>query len=866
MTLQEIIETYGKEIYISFQPYFFGFPRGDDYSSENIRSVGIHFDGALFTSVMRCLDLVLEGDQRENIEKFSELRDFTVTYSANGEEKSVNYGSFWIGEEPEYNENENTTKYICYDTMLNTMRSYDAEFLINDNYTLRDFLYDVCLECNITIANIDDLKNGTMPITADPYRGTSNDEGTQYTYRDVLDEIARCAGCSFAFKSDANGDTVNQMYIIYVTDGNGHMKESIATLSIDNMKSLKIGEQYGPVDNVILSRQPQNDDVSYKGTYSVSAKLKQPEIADSYDDDERREWLADIFTAVNALTYYCYELESYGIGFLNFGDVFTILTYRQENRQFTDEKIYYTTVFMRSDLLFNGGMNEKSVLELPIATSDDDNYTKAETASEKMLKKAYMRVDKELNEIRSEVSDATGNASEALQTANGFETRITSAEGNIAQIQATANELTSRITDPITGLETKINQTANSIGFTVANALNGGICADVIINESGLTINNGALILKDSNGETTIQNGAIVSDNLKIQSRNITFGEETILIDGISDDLIHRFSEINSEQELNICSISELREFYEKDQDGWYMQSTSEYNPTYGREYFREKDDNNENYCFPIDSDTYYTLSFKYIIYSNKEDKIPTLNFSILDQSGETYVNPTISTVGVNCKINRDENQNFISYYEYGDYERSFFGKDFLRSQDLSSLSQGNLAVAAQNLKGIEEYLKNKLNNPNASDSISDENAGLLKYIMGISFDENVFALIKDVKLKTFKSATLDAGAILSSSSGKGCFNLDTGVLSCKSSRIGRIETYFDYWQSGLISGANRDIIISDGGLIISANNGSNKMILDFSELHFNGIQEQTTEVNSDTSWRYLIYDENTGKVRSKAV
>lgn len=424
MTFQQIIETYGREISVQI----YNLKDRTTIESDQIRSLNYRFDGALYTSVMRCCDIMLEG--RNLIEDGTRLR-IKLTASANGESKELYLGIFNVYGSAEYDDSANTTKLICYDDMIKAMKPYDPSAL-DLNYpiskdhpvNLKTLLAAVCTKVlGDPVGVLSDLKNGDKYITSDKYR-SEDEKPSAYTYRDVLDDIAKSAGCSLAFKSKETLDGISNVHIIYVTDGNGNMKSESAALDIDNFKDLKIGEHYGPVDTVILSRSPQEDNVYYpeSDTHLCEVKLNNVQIVESNDSLKREDWLPAIYNAVKGTEYQCYELESFGIAFLNFGDVFKIRTFEKSDDEIDYESpVEYTSVFMRTDLTINTGMNEKSLLEMPVATST--NYSAA-TNTEKMLYQTMLQVDKQRGIIESFISNVEGAVSKIEQAADSINTVV----------------------------------------------------------------------------------------------------------------------------------------------------------------------------------------------------------------------------------------------------------------------------------------------------------------------------------------------------------------------------------------------------------------------------------------------------------
>ena len=483
---KELIETDGK--YISLKVDI-NAQDGTSYAitAEKIRSAKLHFDGQLFTAVMRCFDFTLEGDYRA-ITKGSYIYP-TFAVSNLKIERRINYGRFEVAENPEYDEDANTTKFICYDAMYSTVKPFTlTDDELEKAKKLSGLLTVIASKCGFNINNIADLKNAEKNVDPTVYIVSGNDSGAEYTFRDVLDETARCAGCSFCFKSDANGnvclsaDGKPSLYIVYVTDGSGNMKHlkdengADVLLDISNFKSLTVKERYGKINSVIFSRQPQEDNVvkyisGVDESTANAVKLKQPEMADSDDDTERAAWLDEILPAVNGLRYYCVDFESFGIGYLNFGDVFTIKAYKRDS----DGNYAYgspegfTTVFMRTEMTIDTDVKESVKLEMPEATSTD--YSAATTAEEKAIRQTFLRVDKKLGEIRGLISDTEeGLKNELKTTASGFDAKITDTKNNLeTQISASASGLETKITNAKNNLQAQISANAEGISAAMSS-------------------------------------------------------------------------------------------------------------------------------------------------------------------------------------------------------------------------------------------------------------------------------------------------------------------------------------------------------------------------------------------------------------
>ena len=360
-----------------------------------------------------------------------------------GDSVTIGYGGFYIAEEPEYDAAQNLTSIIAYDELYPSMQAY-TESLWQSGITVKNYLIAILdkLGINYDTNSLNLMANADKVITSEKYLDVENDSTeAAYTYRDILDEIAKSAGVTFAFRNSLSGDEY-KLYAIKPTESGYVIDES-------NLRSVTIGAKYGPVKGVVLSREPQEDNVYYPSNLSSSSqtavKIANVEIMeDSNNDEYRKQFAKGIYDNVAGTEYYLYELDSFGMAFLNFGDIFTIKAADRENGVIGAEKSY-KTIFMRTDMTIGCGIKEKSKLEAPQATSTD--YSAAESASEKLLKKTMLKVDKQEQRITALVKESDDKYSEFTQTINGLEGEIVDTKAGLeAQIAATSEAATSQYT------------------------------------------------------------------------------------------------------------------------------------------------------------------------------------------------------------------------------------------------------------------------------------------------------------------------------------------------------------------------------------------------------------------------------------
>nr|DAR27583.1 MAG TPA: Neck appendage protein [Caudoviricetes sp.] len=467
-TVQEIMEVMGKTVEATMKlerKNGSSYAHIADITPEDINEIRYYFDGALYRSVMRCLEVKLKGDWTAKAKKglLLDSLNLTVTHPE-GDRATIGYGGFYIAEAPEYDAAQDITSIIAYDELYLSMQPYTAS-LWQSGITVKNYLIAILnkLGINYDTNSLSLMANADKKITSEKFLDIENDSTeAAYTYRDILDEIAKASGVTFAFKNSLGGDPF-KLYCIKPTESGYVIDES-------NLRSVTIGAKYGPVMGVVLSREPQEDNVFYPSNLTDSqtaVKISNVEIMeDSGNDAYRETFIQGIYNNVKNTEYYLYDLDSFGIGFLNFGDIFTLKVCERKNGEIGDEK-EYKTILMRTDMTVGDGIKEKSKLEAPQATSTD--YAAAST-TDKALKKTMLKVDKQEQRITALVKETDEKYSKLTQTVDGFETEIADTKNGLeAKISATAKsfELTyakketvdgqiKGITDQLEGIDGKI--------------------------------------------------------------------------------------------------------------------------------------------------------------------------------------------------------------------------------------------------------------------------------------------------------------------------------------------------------------------------------------------------------------------------
>ena len=262
MGFKEAINEYGKQITASFVY------NGVRYRDEQILSMNPHYEGSLLKTVMKCLDIELD---RELIQDTSAIVGLAIAgKAATGVNEATNqntikspmfgvktigdadyfyikYGTYLIKESKQDKENK-TISLECYDLMLQSMIPYDLALDYTQGVTVKDFLDAICdrfgwAKGYTTFYNCD--------VLVDEEKYDKSD-----TFRDVLDDIAEVAGGMIGFVDDA-------LTVIYPTNSGEVIDE-------ENLKTLTIGKKFGPINSVVLSRAPQEDNIYKQDANSIA--------------------------------------------------------------------------------------------------------------------------------------------------------------------------------------------------------------------------------------------------------------------------------------------------------------------------------------------------------------------------------------------------------------------------------------------------------------------------------------------------------------------------------------------------------------------------------------------------------------------
>lgn len=370
---------------------------------EDINQVSRYYDGNILKSMMK----VVELDVNNPLAVGTGFNLKYGLYIENDEDyEMLDLGNYYVFS---IEEKKDTKSYLlkCYDLMYITMIMYDdlnLQLDFTNGVTIKQFL--------IAIATTLGLNNNLNSITfANQNRVIYSNlySGLGYTVRDVLDEISEVTGGSIYINS-------NELLTIgYPTEN------SQFTIDENYMKDadVNINEKYGVVNAVVLSRSAESDNVYIRDEQSILENgLCEIKIVDNQimNNNDRADYLPEIFSKLDGLTYYTNDYASTGITFLDYLDRYTI---KVDNN-------YYNCIMLNDEINITKGLEELVYAE-KIEQGQTD-YTKADKTDQR-INQTYLIVDKQNQKIESVINN------------------VTEQNNKISQITQTVDELNSKISD-----------------------------------------------------------------------------------------------------------------------------------------------------------------------------------------------------------------------------------------------------------------------------------------------------------------------------------------------------------------------------------------------------------------------------------
>lgn len=412
---------------------------GKEYflDSDTLFSVTPHFEGNILKSVMKQLDIessvAIPKDTVINVKfgvqvdlsltvaevhamKVNRLNEIPVNLLSSGLKgfEYIDLGNYIVSKDAEYNADTMSYSHTCYDKMLSSMKDYE-DMKITFPIKVKDYIKKLCDYIGLTFASYNDnFANCDKELTADYYTGYD------YTFRDVLDELAQVTASTICINSN------DELEIRYIP------KKSAIELNEDYFKDTNVtfDNLYGPINSIVLSRSGESDNIYLQDEESIENNgLCELKIIDNQimNYNDRSDYLPAILEKLNGLTYCTNNFDSRGICFLDLCDRYTANVHGK----------LYDCVLFNDEIKITQGLEETIYTEMPTETKTD--YTKADKTDQK-INKAYIimdKVNKKLESVISEVDETSKKVTKIEQTVDSISQKVS----DIEDLTRTAEEI-----------------------------------------------------------------------------------------------------------------------------------------------------------------------------------------------------------------------------------------------------------------------------------------------------------------------------------------------------------------------------------------------------------------------------------------
>ena len=162
---------------------------------EEIMSITPHYEANILKSVMKQLDLELSVDI-----PLETVINCQIGILVDEEYEMLNFGNYVVYSS-EKQEDTNTYKIVCYDKLLYSMKQ-NEDLGVTYPISIKNYLTALATKIGLTVAS-GTFYNQDLQIPSELY------VGLEYTYRDILDEIAQATGSIITLN---NNDEIEVRY------------------------------------------------------------------------------------------------------------------------------------------------------------------------------------------------------------------------------------------------------------------------------------------------------------------------------------------------------------------------------------------------------------------------------------------------------------------------------------------------------------------------------------------------------------------------------------------------------------------------------------------------------------------------------
>lgn len=470
-------------------------------TSSQVNYIKRVFNTSLFKTIVKQVEI----DSNEPIDK-GETVNPQFGLLINNSFEYVSLGSYKAINKPILNKDTNSYQISSCDKIVESMVSFDLTTSdITYPCTVRQLFVAIFTKLGWSTSGIPStFTNSTSIIEEDVYSNVN------FTYRDVLDELC----------------TISCMFL--VDKGNPTLLQKTTTNETINeqfMKSTNVAVKEKVFFNsLVFSRAEGSDNIYRKDDESIEEYgLHEFKVSDLQilSLNWRDNFIDAMWSYIKTFEYYSYEIDTYGIIYLEPVDLFTISTFNDT----------YNTILLNSDLTIGNGVSENIYADTPKETTTEYQYA---TDTDRKINQTYLIVDKQNNKI-----EAVSSRVDANQT-------------NINNLQITADDIQTNITSSTASLSNQLNVLANSTSFQI-NAINTQL-------ENGVEKLNNALVNIDTNGINTSKDNETFNTQITNKTFEVKDGTNRMGFMGFDTDkqkMLVEFPEMQTQKLTNAYHTTE---------------------------------------------------------------------------------------------------------------------------------------------------------------------------------------------------------------------------------------------------------------------------------------------------------------------
>lgn len=334
--------------------------------SESIYSIDIIKNGQLLKSLMKQCNFEANVDLKVGTAITPELGVLV-----NGSYEYLNYGDYIIYSK-EYNADNKTWSYVCYDLMLYSMIKYKP---LNISYpvTIREYINALTNRIGLVFANAnDEFTNYNQLVYKDLF------DGQNVTNRDIYDKLSEITASNILINDN------NEVEIGYPNETNDTIDENYL-----KDKNVAFSEQFGQINKIVIV--DSDSDITYTAQ-SQTKDITQINITDNLFalNGEQQTIAQNILNRLDGLYYSTNDFTTTGVCYYDFLDLFNV---NVENNT-------YQCLLLNNEIHITSGISENIFAEKLENSQSDKNKYEVSTIDNKTVQ---FKIDQQNGKFESKV-------------------------------------------------------------------------------------------------------------------------------------------------------------------------------------------------------------------------------------------------------------------------------------------------------------------------------------------------------------------------------------------------------------------------------------------------------------------------------